>query len=158
RLEKSLSALGTGSRDLPGRQQPLAGAIAWSYELLDPPLQRLMARFSVFARGAGLEQAEAVCGPADEAGPDVLSGLDELADQSLLRRMPDYDEPRLIMLQTIREFAGDRLEEGGEADLIRDRHAAAFTALAEGSESRLFGDERQAQLDRLELDHATVRV
>jgi len=158
RLEKSLSALGTGSRDLPGRQQTLAGAIAWSYELLDPPLQRLMARFSVFARGAGLEQAEAVCGPADEVGTDVLSGLDELADQSLLRRMPDFDEPRLIMLQTIREFASDRLDESGEADLIRDRHAAALTALAEASEGRLFGDERKAQLDRLELDHDNFRA
>ncbi|TMF65693.1 MAG: adenylate/guanylate cyclase domain-containing protein [Chloroflexi bacterium] len=158
RLEKSLSALGTGSRDLPGRQQTLAGAIAWSYELLDPPLQRLMARFSVFARGAGLEQAEAVCGPADEVGTDVLSGLDELADQSLLRRMPDFDEPRLIMLQTIREFASDRLDESGEADLTRDRHAAALTALAEASEGRLFGDERKAQLDRLELDHDNFRA
>src|SRR5947208_9804776 len=158
RLEKSLSALGTGSRDLPGRQQTLAGAIAWSYELLDPPLQRLMARFSVFARGAGLEQAEAVCDPADEVGTDVLSGLDELADQSLLRRMPDFDEPRLIMLQTIREFASDRLDESGEADLTRDRHAAALTALAEASEGRLFGDERKAQLDRLELDHDNFRA
>src|SRR2546429_1125078 len=158
RLEKSLDALGSGARDLPGRQQTLAGAIAWSYELLDPALQRLVARFSVFARGAGLEQAEAVCGPADEAGADVLSGLDELADQSLLRRMPDFDEPRLIMLQTIREFAGDRLEEGDEADLIRDRHAAAFTALAEGSEGRLFGDGRKAELDRLELDLDNFRA
>jgi len=158
RLEKSLDALGSGARDLPGRQQTLAGAIAWSYELLDPALQRLAARFSVFARGAGLEQAEAVCGPADEAGADVLSGLDELADQSLLRRMPDFDEPRLIMLQTIREFAGDRLDQSGEADLIRDRHASAFTALAEEAEGRLFGDERKAQLDRLELDLDNFRA
>ena len=158
RLEKSLSALGTGSRDLPGRQQTLAGAIAWSYELLDPSLRRLLARFSVFARGAGLEQAEAVCGPAKEVGTDVIASLDELADQSLLRRMPDFDEPRLIMLQTIREFSGERLEESGEAELIRDRHAAAFAALAEASEGRLFGEERKALLDRLELDHDNFRT
>jgi predicted ATPase/class 3 adenylate cyclase len=158
RLEKSLSALGGGSRDLPGRQQTLTGAIAWSYELLDPPLRRLLARFSVFARGAGLEQAEAVCGPADEAGTDVITGLDELADQSLLRRLPDFEEPRLIMLQTIREFAAERLEESEEGDLIRGRHAAAFAALAEGSEGRLFGEERKAQLDRLELDHDNFRA
>src|SRR3989440_4470750 len=137
RLEKSLSALGTGARDLPGRQQTLTGAIAWSYELLDPALQRLLAMFSVFARGAGLEQAEAVCGPVEEVGADVLTGLEELADQSLLRRQPDFDEPRLVMLQTIREFAAERLEETGEADLVRDRHAAAFAALAEGAEGRL---------------------
>ncbi len=158
RLEKSLSALGTGARDLPGRQQTLTGAIAWSYELLDPALQRLLARFSVFARGAGLEQAEAVCGRAEEGGTDVVTGLEELADQSLLRRQPDFDEPRLIMLQTIREFAGERLEESGEADLVRDRHAAAFAALAEGAEGRLFGDERKSQLDRLELDHDNFRA
>jgi predicted ATPase/class 3 adenylate cyclase len=158
RLEKSLSALGSGSRDLPDRQQTLTGAIAWSYELLEPARQRLLARFSVFARGSGLEQAEAVCGPADEVGTDVVTGLDELADQSLLRRLPDFDEPRLIMLQTIREFSGERLEEGGEAELIRDRHAAAFTALAEGSEGRLFGNERKAQLDRLELEHDNFRA
>src|SRR5438128_7929544 len=83
RLEKSLSALGVGARDVPSRQQTLNGAIAWSYEMLDAPSRRLMARFSVFARGAGLEQAEAVCGPAGEVGTEVLSGLDELADQSL---------------------------------------------------------------------------
>ena len=158
RLEKSLSALGTGARDLPGRQQTLTGAIAWSYELLDPALQRLLAMFSVFARGAGLEQAEAVCGPVEEVGADVLTGLEELADQSLLRRQPDFDEPRLVMLQTIREFAAERLEETGEADLVRDRHAAAFAALAEGAEGRLFGDERKAQLDRLEVDHDNFRA
>src|SRR5438034_1049700 len=158
RLEKSLSALGTGARDLPGRQQTLTGAIAWSYELLDPALQRLMARFSVFARGAGLEQAEAVCGGAEEGGTDVVTGLEELADQSLLRRQPDFDEPRLIMLQTIREFAGERLEESGEADLVRDRHAAAFAALAEGAEGRLFGEERKSLLDRLELEHDNFRA
>ncbi len=158
RLEKSLRALGTGARDLPGRQQTLNGAIAWSYELLDPALQRLLAMFSVFARGAGLEQAEAVCGPVEAVGADVLTGLEELADQSLLRRQPDFDEPRLVMLQTIREFAAERLEETGEADLVRDRHAAAFAALAEGAEGRLFGDERKAQLDRLEVDHDNFRA
>ena len=158
RLEKSLSALGGGARDLPGRQQTLTGAIAWSYELLDAPHRRLMARFSVFARGAALELAEAVCGPGDEVGTDVLTGLDELADQSLLRRMPDFEQPRLLMLQTIREFAAERLQESGEAELIRDRHAAAFTAMAEGSQGRLFGDERKAQLDSLELEHDNFRA
>ena len=99
RLETSLSALGSGARDLPGRQQTLRGAIDWSYEMLDVNQKRLLGRFSVFARGASVEQAELVCGPADEVGGDVLSGLDELADQSLVRRQPDYSEPRLLMLQ-----------------------------------------------------------
>jgi predicted ATPase/class 3 adenylate cyclase len=158
RLEKSLSALGGGARDLPDRQQTLSGAITWSYELLDPPARRLLARFSVFARGAGLEEAEAVCSPGQEVGGDVIAGLEDLADQSLLRRMPDFDEPRLLMLQTIREFAAERLEASGEAELIRDRHAAAFAALAEGAQDRLFGDERKSLLDRLELDHDNLRA
>jgi predicted ATPase/class 3 adenylate cyclase len=159
RLEKSLSALGGGSRDLPDRQQTLTGAIAWSYDLLEPPARRLMARFSVFARGAGLEQAEVVCGPADEVGvDDVTTGLDELADQSLLRRMPDFDEPRLLMLQTIREYAGERLDESGELELIKDRHAAAFTKMAIEAQGRLFGGDRKSELDRLERDLDNFRA
>ena len=159
RLEKTLSsALGTGARDLPGRQQTLTEAIAWSYDLLDAPGKRLMARFSVFARGAELAQAESVCGPADELGTDVLTGLEELADQSLLRPLPDFDEPRVLMLQTIREFASGRLEASGEAELIRDRHAAVYSAVAEEASGRLFGDKRKSQLDRLERDLDNFRA
>jgi predicted ATPase len=158
RLEKSLTVLGSGSRDLPGRQQTLRGAIAWSYDLLDEPLKRLFSRFSVFARGANLEQADSICGPAEELGTDVLTALDELAEQSLLRRLPDYDEPRLLMLQVIREFAQERLQESGEADKIRDRHAAAFQALAEAAAPHLFGSDQKKWLDRLELDHDNFRV
>ena len=126
--------------------------------MLDPPVKRLLARFSVFARGAGLEQAEAVCGPADEIGTDVLTGLEELADQSLIRRMPDFDEPRLLMLQTIREFAAERLQESDDAEVIHDRHAEAYAAMAEEAERRLFGGERKAQLDRLERDLDNFRA
>jgi len=158
RLEKSFSALGVGARDLPSRQQTLTGAIAWSYDMLDAPGRRLLARFSVFARGAGLEQAGAVCGPAEEVGDDVVTGLDELADQSLLRRVPDIEEPRLLMLQTIREFGAERLQESGEAEVIRDRHAEAFAAMAEEVEGRLLGSERKAQLDRLARDHDNLRA
>jgi len=158
RLEKSFSALGVGARDLPSRQQTLTGAIAWSYDMLDAPGRRLLARFSVFARGAGLEQAGAVCGPAEEVGDDVVTGLDELADQSLLRRVPDVEEPRLLMLQTIREFGAERLQESGEAEVIRDRHAEAFAAMAEEVEGRLLGSERKAQLDRLARDHDNLRA
>jgi predicted ATPase/class 3 adenylate cyclase len=158
RLETSLKVLGTGARDLPDRQQTLRGAIDWSYDLLDTPQQRLLNRFSVFARGACLEQAELVCGPPDEVGGDVLSGLDELADQSLLRRMPDFDEPRMLMLQTIREFAGERLEQSGEMAVVRDRHADAFCALSARAAPNLFGKEQKTWLDRLELDHDNFRA
>ncbi len=158
RLENSLSALGRGARDLPGRQQTLRGAIDWSYDLLDETQQRLLNRFSVFARGGHLEQAEAVCGPAEQVGGDVLSGLDELADHSLLRRLPDFEEPRLLMLQTIREFASEHLESSGESKQVRDRHADAFCALAAKAAPNLFGDDQKAWLDRLELDHDNFRA
>ena len=158
RLEKSLSVLGTGARDLPGRQQTLRGAIDWSYDLLDEPQQRLLSRFSVFARGGNAEQAEMVCGPPEEVGGDVLSGLDELADHSLLRRLPDFEEPRLLMLQTIREYAGERLDQGGEANVIHDRHADAFCSLATTAAPNLFGADQKMWLDRLELDHDNFRA
>jgi predicted ATPase/class 3 adenylate cyclase len=157
RLETSLSALGTGARDLPGRQQTLRGAIDWSYEMLDENQKRLLNRFSVFARGAHLEQAELVCGPAGEVGGDVLSGLDELADHSLLRRQPDFAEPRLLMLHVIREYAGERREQSGESEEIRNRHADAFCSLATTAAPNLFGADQKMWLDRLELDHDNFR-
>jgi len=158
RLETSLTVLGSGARDLPGRQQTLRGAIDWSYDLLDDAQKRLLARFSVFARGASLEQAEAVCGSPDGVGADVLTGLEQLADQSLLRRMPDFDEPRLIMLQTIREFAAERLDKSTENREIHDRHVDAYCALAEAAAPNLFGDEQKTWLDRLERDHDNIRA
>jgi len=158
RLETSLTALGSGARDLPGRQQTLRGAIDWSFQMLDDKQKRLLNRFSVFARGASLEQAELVCGSPEDAGDDVLAGLDELADKSLLRRQPDFDEPRLLMLQTIREFAGERLEDSGEAQEIRNRHADAFCTLASTAAPNLFGEDQKMWLDRLALDHDNFRA
>src|SRR5437879_9688050 len=99
--------------------------------MLDAGARRLLARVSVFARGGNLEQLEPVCGPVEDVGGDVLAGLDWLAEQSLLRHLPDFVEPRFLMLQTIRDFAMECLEESGEAHAIRDRHLAAFVALAQ---------------------------
>jgi predicted ATPase/class 3 adenylate cyclase len=158
RLEKSLSALGSGARDAPARQQTLRGAILWSYDMLDAGSRRLLARFSVFARGGNLDQVEPVCGPAEGVGRDIVDSLDQLADQSLLRRMPDFDEPRFLMLQTIRDFAAEKLEESGEAHLVRDRHLKAFIALAQQAQPHLFGPQRKEWLDRLEEDHDNFRA
>jgi predicted ATPase/class 3 adenylate cyclase len=158
RLEKSLSALGSGTRDAPARQQTLRGAILWSYDMLDTGARCLLARVSVFARGGNLEQLEPVCGPVEDVGGDVLAGLDWLAEQSLLRHLPDFDEPRFLMLQTIRDFAMERLEESGEAHTIRDRHLAAFVALAQQAQPHLFGPRRKEWLDRLEEDHDNLRA
>jgi len=158
RLEKSLTALGSGARDLPSRQQTLRGAIQWSYEMIDALGRRLLARFSVFARGGSLEQVESVCGPPDDIGGDVIDMLDQLADQSLVRRLPDFSEPRFLMLQTIREFAAERLERSDEAAAIKDRHVQAFIALVQQAQPYVFGSRRKEWLDRLEMEDDNLRA
>jgi predicted ATPase/class 3 adenylate cyclase len=158
RLERRLSMLSSGSRDLPARQQTLRGAIAWSYDLLDEGGRRLFARFAVFVRGGALEQVEAVCGPAEEIGADVLDGIAALVDHSLLRTLAQAKQERYLMLQTIREFALERLEAGGEAETIRARHARAFLELAERAGPNLIGPQQAEWLDRLEAEHDNMRA
>ena len=144
RLESRLALLEGGARDLPARQQTLRGAIDWSFGLLDEPGRCLFARVSVFSGGFDLEAAEAICGPSPGAGPtiDVLGGLGELVDQSLVRQVEEHDHVRFRMLETIREFAAERLVERGEADEIRRRHAAWFTELVERAAPHLTGTDR----------------
>ena len=123
RLEQSLPLLTGGARDAPERQRTLRATIGWSYELLSPEEQRLFRALSVFAGGCALEAAEQV------AGAD-LDGLQSLVDKSLLR----FDDERYGMLETIREYALERLEEAGETDRLRRAHAEAFLALAESAD------------------------
>jgi len=159
RLEHQLGVLAAGSRDLPERQQTLRGAIAWSHELLTPGERRLLARASVFVGGCELDSAEAVCGPAGELdGLDVLDGLMALADQSLVRAEERDGETRFRMLDTIREFASERLTESGERDEIERRHTATFVELAESVTPLLSGDEQRRGLGRLERDHDNIRA
>jgi len=158
RLASGLGILQSTARDLPARQQTLRGAISWSYDLLDPGLRRLFQRLSVFRGGGGLDQIEAVCGPATEIDRDVLDGVADLVDQSLLRRVESGDEPRFLMLETLREFAHEKLIESGERSDIELRHAQAYLALAEGIAQRLFGAEQKGLLDRLELEQGNLRA
>ena len=98
---------------LPERQRTLRGAIAWSHDLLDEPERRLFARLSVFSGGWTLESAEAVCDP-EALGLDALEGLTSLVDKSLVRRAESAEgPPRFSMLETIREFGQEQLEEPG---------------------------------------------
>jgi predicted ATPase/class 3 adenylate cyclase len=158
RLEKRLGLLSAGARDLPARQQTLRGAISWSYDLLDDPCKRLADRFSVFARGARLEDAEAVCGPRAELGVEVLDGLASLVDQSLLRQIPAEQEPRFSMLHVIREFAQERLGESGEAEELQRRHASTYLGLAERARPELTGRGQKEWLDRLEAENDNLRA
>ena len=144
RLERRLPLLVGGAHDLPARQRTMRDAIAWSYDLLDAPEQQLFRRLCVFAGGCTPEAAETVCADAG-AEPAVLAGLAALVDKSLLRRddgPPGSVEPRLVMLETIREYGLERLEASGEAEALRRRHAALYLALAEASEPELRGPNR----------------
>jgi len=161
RLQGRLDLLGGGARDLPARQQTLRGAIAWSYDLLDPAIQRLFATIAVFVGGFELEAAEAVCGPGSgEARPavDVLDGLSSLVDQSLLRQEAEHTHPRFVMLETIRSFAFERLEADGEALEMRRRHAEYFADFAETAMPHLTAKDRATWLDRVQDDHDNMRA
>jgi predicted ATPase/class 3 adenylate cyclase len=159
RLADRLALLATSARDVPERQQTIRGAIAWSHDLLSEPDRRLFARFGVFTGGAGFDQLERVCGPADELGGDVLEGLTSLVDQSLVRSSEDdHGDPRFAMLMTIADFARERLADLGEMPAIRERHARAYLELAESCATDLTAARRRAAIDRLADDHDNVRA
>jgi predicted ATPase/class 3 adenylate cyclase len=158
RLEHHLDLLTVGSRDVPERQQTLRGAIAWSYDLLDEGARRLVDRLSVFRGGFDLEMAEAVCGPSDEIGGDVVELTGELVDQSLVRLDETTDEPRFAMLETIREYAADMLQQRGESDALSARHAAAMLELAQRAAPHLSGSDQRTWLERLEREHDNLRA
>jgi predicted ATPase/class 3 adenylate cyclase len=158
RLEHQLGALASGSRDLPERQQTLRGAIAWSHDLLGEGERRLLWRLAVFVGGCNLEIAESVCGPAGDIGIDVLDGLTSLADQSLVRSEEIDGETRFRQLDTIREFALEKLIASGEQAEIERRHSAAMLELAERAAPHLAGPDQRNWLGRLERDHDNIRA
>jgi predicted ATPase len=145
RISGSLDLL-SGRRDADPRQQTLRGAIQWSFDLLSTDEQRLLARLSVFAGGCTLEAAEVVC----EADVDTLQSL---VEKSLLR----VSEERYWLLETIREFAADQLDEPDRA-ATRRRHRAFMVARAEASAALLHTSSESAESARLAPDYANVRV
>ncbi len=157
RLEHSLGLLTGGSRDLPRRQQTLRATIEWSYDLLGEQGRGLLAACSVFRGGVPLDVIESVCAEAD-TGMAVLDGLQELVDQSLLRQLRAPGSPRYLMLETIREFAAERLAGTPEADRLRGAHAAAFLALAERAGHPLTGLGQREWLERLDVEHNNIRA
>jgi predicted ATPase len=158
RLSQQLDVPGGRSRDLPARQQTLEGAIAWSYDLLDAPSRRLLARLSVFAGGFRLDEGEAVGGgPNGDLGVDVIEALTTLADHSLLQSMAGPDLPRFRLLETIRRFGDARLAESGEHEAVRRRHATAYLDLAEEAAQYMPGRDQVPWLDRLSIEHDNIR-
>lgn len=159
RLDKRLPVLTGGPRDQPARLQALRDAIAWSHDLLTQTERALFQRMAVFVGGFGLEAAEAVVAATGDLGIDVFEGLTGLVDQSLLRPEtgPD-DAPRFAMLETIREYATERLREAGEDHATQHSHAAHYLALAETADAGLGGAEAPVWLARLEADHANLQA
>ena len=145
--------LTAGARDAPERHQTMWNAIRWSEESLPEACRRLFRRLSVFVSGARLEEIEAVCGPADDLGVDVIDGIATLVDGSLVRREGD----RFRMLQVIREFAEAMLVDSDEEDEIRNRHALAYCARIEEAFPELTGRDRKSWLDALDADHDNLR-
>ncbi len=157
RLGNRLKLLKGGARDLPERQRTLRGAIDWSYELLEEEERTLFARLAVFSGGCTLEAIEAICDAEGEL--DALEGVESLVQKSLLRQEEGPGgEPRFVMLETIHEYANERLQESGEAEAVRRRHAEYYLAVAEEAEPRLMGPDRAAWVERLEHEHDNVRA
>src|SRR5829696_7848515 len=151
RLGDSLKLLICSSRTATRRQRTLRGTLDWSFELLDEPERKLFGRLSVFAGGWTLEAAEVVgAGDGIEEG-EVLGLLSQLVDRSLMViESTGEGRVRFRMLEPVRQYAQERLEESGEADAVRSRHATFFLGLAEEAEPELQGPRQGAWLEQLE--------
>src|ERR671910_193422 len=135
RLSSRLKLLTGGARDLPERQRTLRGAIEWSFALLDEGERTLFGRLAVFSGGRTLEAIEAICDAEGDLPVDTFDGVSSLVDKSLLRQEEGPGgEPRFVMLETVHEFAREKLQESGEAEQIKRAHAQYFLTLAEEAE------------------------
>ena len=155
RLTERLSFLAGGPRDLPARQQTLHETLDWSYDLLSEDERRLLARLSVFRGGATLPSIADVCLDGDENG--ALDLVERLADASLLVLRRHDDEARYDLLDTVRQYAAERLE-GLDPATPRHRHAGWFLALAERAEPELSGEHQTRWFSLLELEHDNMRA
>jgi predicted ATPase len=159
RLASRFHLLTGGARDLPQRQQTLRAAIDWSYDLLTAAEQKLFRRLSVFVGGCTLEGAEAVCDTKGDLDLDLLDGMASMVDKSLARQVEQAKgESRFVMLETIREYAREKLEASGEEALTRRAHAAYCLVLAEEVSTEHGGAEVAEWLERLELEHDNFRA
>jgi predicted ATPase len=154
RLGQALELLTGGARDLPERQQTLRATLDWSHDLLSTEERSVFARLAVFAGGCTIEAAEAVC------GVEAVAPLGSLVDESLLRRIEWRSEPRFVMLETVREYAVERLAESGETEATRSRHASWFVDLAESSEAAMLSgdDPERSYYRRLDAEYDNLRA
>jgi predicted ATPase/DNA-binding SARP family transcriptional activator len=156
RLDDRFHLLTTGSRTALPRHRTLQALIDWSYDLLQPKEQALLRRLSVFAGGWTLEAAEAVCHGDGLMERELLDLLTTLVEKSLVQYEAEAERYRL--LETVRQYARDRLLEAGEGEAVRSRHVACFLALAEEAESKMRSPAKQEWLERLDREHDNLRA
>ena len=157
RLDSVLPLLTGGARDLPSRQRTIESTIRWSYDLLAHEERELFKRLSVFVGGWTLEAAEAVGPGGDIASGDVFGLLSNLVEQSMVlaeRR----DQIRYRMLEPIQQFASRSLEDSGETQSVRTRHAEYYLSLGQAAEADLEGGRQVERLEELEVEHANLRA
>jgi predicted ATPase/DNA-binding XRE family transcriptional regulator len=159
RLNHRLTFLTGGAIDRRVRQRTMRETIAWSYDLLGADEQMLFRRLGVFAGGCDLSAAEAVCNPSHEFGMEVLDGIEVLQRNSLIRlQQASEEQARFVMLETIREYAWERLAASPEEDDLRKRHATFYMAFAEAGAPQLLSPTQGAWLDRLDQEHDNLRA
>jgi predicted ATPase/serine/threonine protein kinase len=159
RLASRLHLLTGGSRDLPQRQQTLRAAIDWGYDLLSAAEQKLFRRLSVFVGGCNLESVEAVCDTKGDLDLDLLDGMASMVDKSLVQQIEQgKGESRFVMLETLREYALEKLEVSGEAVLTKRAHAAYYLVLAEENATESSEAEGAGWLERLGLENDNFRA
>ncbi len=162
RLSQLFQVLINPSRTLHPRHQTLRNALQWSYNLLDGKEQRLFRRLSVFAGGWTLEAVEALEKALNEREGSAISVLESMAallDKSLVVQTKQEDEePRLLMLLTVREYALELLRESGEVEKVQRAHALYFLTFVEEVELQLKGPEQTTWIARLELEHENLRA
>src|ERR1700691_3021745 len=159
RLASRLQLLTGGARDLPQRQQTLRAAFDWSHNLLSPAEQKLFRRLSVFVGGCTLEGIEAVCDTKGDLELDLLDGMSSMVDKSLLQQFEQPNgEPRFLMLETIREYAREKLEASGEDAATKRAHAAYCLVLAEEAAAAPGGVEGAEGRERVALEHDNFRA
>jgi predicted ATPase/DNA-binding CsgD family transcriptional regulator len=160
RLGERLDLLATPSQDQPARQRTLRVAIDASYELLSAAEQGLFRRLGVFVGGFSLAAVAEVCDPQGSLGLDALAAIESLVDKSLLRQErradDEDDEPRFGMLETIREYALERLAHSGERDAARRQHAAYYLGGADVALEQITSAHQTAWLRSLDAEHANL--
>ncbi len=156
RLSDRLRLLRDGPRDLPSRQRTMRDTIAWSYDLLAPEEQALFRRLAVFVDGFDLEAAYAI---TDAPATDVVDRIGALVEQNLLRLVEHAGEgERFALLETVREFAWKQVQEQGETEEVRRKHAEYYLDLAERIESVIYSAKMRRCLDRLEMEYPNCRA